>query len=274
MTVALIDADVICYSAAALSQEEIQWEDDEDPQTTLMTRGSEQLADAMIRDWTKAAECKSARIIMSDPRPNATFRYQVHPEYKAQRKHERPALWAHLRDHLTEHYDTLVTDGLEGDDVMGLLATGPNRKKYRIVSIDKDMMTVPAEVFDPQKGTLHRVTEFRADYHWMFQTLVGDTVDNYKGAPGVGPVKARNILLGSRGLPDMVGAAIRAFAEQWDDARWGEKCVLKSEDKTAYDEFLMNARCARILRYGDYDKDRKSVRLWAPEEEDIQWIDL
>jgi len=80
--------------------------------------------------------------------------------------------------------------------VMGILATKPgNREKYPsliVISQDKDMKTLPATVWNGKD--LVTYTEAEADYWHMYQTLVGDAADGYKGCPKVGPVKAEKLL--------------------------------------------------------------------------------
>jgi DNA polymerase-1 len=76
---------------------------------------------------------------------------------------------------------------------MGILATSPMPKTQRIIiSQDKDMQTIPTQVW--RKGDLVTVTEAEADYYHMFQTLIGDITDGYKGCPGIGKVKAEKLL--------------------------------------------------------------------------------
>jgi hypothetical protein len=41
---------------------------------------------------------------------------------------------------------------------------------------------------------MHEITEAQADRFHMIQTLTGDVTDGYPGCPGIGPVKAEQIL--------------------------------------------------------------------------------
>ena len=129
-----------------------------------------------------------------------------------------------------------------------------------IVSVDKDMRTVPSNVYrtsHPDEGVV-QVTEAEADYYHLFQTLVGDATDGYPGCPGIGPVRATKILsnavfqnaeTGRKGGPtDFWGAIVAAY----DKAGFGEE------------EALVQARCARILRSSDYDFQNKEPILWNP----------
>jgi DNA polymerase-1 len=267
----LIDADVLVYRAACVATEEIQWDADTVSKNTNFSKAAHS-AHAMVKAWTAAADCSRARLLFSDrTRPKASFRYGLHPHYKANRKAEaKPECLAEVEAWAMDRFDGHYYEGLEGDDALGIEATEePGR--YVIVSTDKDMLTVPGDTFiipcgggrKPRDGTHHNITPYRADYNWFYQTLVGDVVDNYKGAPGVGDKGATRILDGEQ--PESMWEAVtEAFGAQWDKPNWRKKFVTGS----VYEEALMNARCARILRYGDYDLNR--VRLWTPEGDD-EW---
>ena len=83
-----------------------------------------------------------------------------------------------------------------------------------------------------------------ADRFHLYQTLVGDQTDNYKGCPGVGPVKAETALGANPTWASVVGCY--------------EKAGLTEEDA------LVQARVARILRHGEYNKMTCEVKLWTP----------
>ena len=63
-----------------------------------------------------------------------------------------------------------------------------------LVSIDKDLDTVPGWHYNYDKKITYFVTPEEASYNFYYQLLVGDSSDNIKGAVGVGPAKAKKIL--------------------------------------------------------------------------------
>lgn len=130
---------------------------------------------------------------------------------------------------------------LEADDVMGILST-KSPGKFAIWTDDKDLQTIPGELW--LKGEKMDVTEVEADYFHMYQTLVGDTVDNYGGCPSVGAITAERLLAEGIWWPAIL-AAYKAKGLTEDDA-------------------LVQARCARILRAEDYDFNKKEPILWTP----------
>ena len=137
-------------------------------------------------------------------------------------------------------------DQLEGDDVLGILATSKEFNDPIIVSPDKDMRTVPCKLL--AGDDLELITKRQADRNWMIQALTGDNTDNYKGISGVGSVTANKILGETKTLNDM-----------WD-------IVVKEYEKKSggYKEALLTARLSRILRTGDYNIQSKKIKLWKP----------
>ena len=87
------------------------------------------------------------------------------------------------------------------------------------------------------------VTQEQADYNHLLQTLTGDSVDGYSGCPGIGPKRAEKIL----------------ETCDWDS-------VVSAYNKAGLEEqdALVQARVARILRWGEYDKRKKEPILWNP----------
>ena len=134
--------------------------------------------------------------------------------------------------------------GLEGDDVLGIMATMKSTEERIIVSIDKDMKTVPGR-YARDDFEVIEVSEDQADTWHLFQALTGDIVDGYKGCPGVGPKKAEAILDGSKHPWE---AVVTTFV----------KAGLTEDDA------LVQARVARILRASDYNFKAKQPILWRP----------
>ena len=139
------------------------------------------------------------------------------------------------------------------------------------MSIDKDFQTLPCRVFNPRKKVRPKIVTLRqANYNWFYQTILGDTSDNYKGAPGAGAAAARQALMPARGLGGLTRAALEVFEQKFDRPAWRPKFVWDHP----FDEFLMNARCARIMRHGDYRLSPPSARLWGPTQATDDWIAL
>ncbi len=192
-------------------------------------------------------------VVLSDDDDKANWRFKLAEDYKANRKGKRkPMLHAHLRQYMKDGYEIFQRPTLEGDDTLGILMTSTkiiNSKREKIcVSIDKDMLTIPGLHYNASKkdkGVIE-ITEEVADWHHMMQTLTGDTVDNYPGLKGCGPVKAARIL------------------EDADNGLWVAVVAAYIQAGLGMDEALRQARIARILRNTDYDFKKKKVILWEP----------
>jgi DNA polymerase-1 len=203
------------------------------------------LAVTRIAGIKKAMKCREVVLCFTD---TTNFRKAILPTYKASRS-AKPLLLQALKDALVGKYRSFVKRGLEGDDVMGILATHPTliSGTKLMYSIDKDLKQIPGWLFNPGKDTLVQTSVQDADYFHMYQTLTGDTTDNYTGIPGVGHVYATAWL-------EEHGATWAAVVAKY------AACRLTEEDA------LIQARVARILRHTDYDFKRKEPILWTPSD--------
>jgi DNA polymerase I len=236
MTLLLIDADIIAFKACASAETPVNWGDGH---WTLHCYEDDVAIriDDQISKLEEEAPVQDVVLALSDT--NENFRKKVAPYYKANRKDVRkPMLLPWARQYMLDKYNTVIYKGLEADDVLGIL--GSNNAETIIWSEDKDLLTVPAkhwidgEVFVQDKAG--------ADYNFYYQTLVGDSTDNYKGCPKVGSVTAHK-LLGANCSWDTV---VEAYAKQG------------LSEAVAIEQ----AQLARILRDGEYDTDTGKVTLW------------
>lgn len=125
------------------------------------------------------------------------FRYQIYPEYKAQRlKVPKPEFLEDVRQCLVRDYDAVVSDGCEADDLLGVDQTIYNEQEIpsRIVSIDKDLDQIVGNHYNPKHKREYIVSPRDSIRFFYYQLLVGDSADNIKGAKGIGPTKAEKIL--------------------------------------------------------------------------------
>jgi len=177
-----------------------------------------------------------------------TYRAGIFPAYKANRKKESkvagwPALVASVEQlALSSGWEIARLANVEADDVLGILA-GPDDV---IVSIDKDLLTVPGHHY--RAGTLVDQSLLAANLAFFSQALIGDRSDHYPGCPGVGEKGAEKLLAGLQTEAEMWTAVVAAY----------QKACLTPQAA------LVQARCARILRPGEYDHDRQQPILWQP----------
>lgn len=245
--VLLIDGDILVYKLGFAVEKNIDWgggihtlSADEGEVRTAVDRTISQLKE----------ELDAASVVVAlTCHDTSNFRKEFFPDYKAQRTARKPLCWLAVRNHLLKVYSARIKPNLEADDVIGILATIPNTGQDRIiVSIDKDFMTIPGKFYNMKKGTMRQISEFQADRMFMQQVLTGDTIDNFKGIPGVGPKTAAKILEFAQTIPAMWSVVVQAY---------------KNHGLTQ-DDALIQARCARILRFSDYDSVNQKPVLWVP----------
>lgn len=243
----LIDGDVLVYRFAHGEQQATAWDVDGVELYTYhawFEPARERLA-SFVHDLLEELSASSYTVALSDLTDN--FRNDVMPSYKTGRRGVvRPLLFGPLRDYLNAEHQAVVWRRLEGDDVLGILGTKPTKRDVVTVSIDKDLLTVPGQHFNidkPDQGVV-TIQPAEAERNFLTQVLCGDATDGYPGCPGIGPVKAARLLDKAATWETVVGA--------YQKAKLGEAVA------------LINARCARILRHGDYNLETGEVTLWTP----------
>lgn len=264
----MIDGDQFVFTATVAIEHETRWDD----QNHVLFANAEMAWNnftGMIDRIFERFETKDHALIFSGAN---NFRYGVDPTYKSNRKDQRkPLCYAQVREWCDEHYNTLVMEGLEADDVMGILATKPGSAERIIVSQDKDMKTIPTAVWDGKD--LRVVTLEEADRNHLYQTLIGDSTDGYKGCPGAGDVSASEFLdepfIWTPFEHTFKSGPRKGLSEQrWapvptDDVWAGVVSFYVKAGLTEADA-LQQARLARILRWTDWDSDSKKPILWTP----------
>lgn len=244
---ALIDGDIVAYQTAAVCSKDKAW-DDTKVEATFDEADVRNTIQRMLDKWTARAGATERVVLLTGA---GNFRKIVEPTYKSNRLDKpKPAALTYARSVLIDVHKARMVDGLEADDLIGLMLTGTMADGRGVaVSLDKDLRTVPGLHVNPDKDRAPRLVPApAADLLWMTQTLTGDPVDGYAGAKGIGPVKAKAALAGKRSVEGMWSAVVGVF---------------QSVGMSLADA-IRNARLARILRTGDYDKTTKEVFLWHP----------
>lgn len=238
----LVDADLYLFQATVASEETICWDIDGDI-------------------WSLRADLKKAKKAFTERlegfkerldgehlvlcfTTGSNFRKTVYEPYKSNRKKTRkPVGYAHMVTWAMEHWPSITVDTLEADDIMGILQSAPGYETV-IVSDDKDLLGVPGIVYRPMKDEIIDVSLPEADAWFLKQCLMGDTTDGYKGCPGMGPKTAEKVLGNHPSWEQVAQAYIKAGLTRKDA--------------------LVQSRCARILRWDDWDQDTQQLKLWEP----------
>lgn len=266
----LIDADIIAYMASAANQKTWDWGDG-----VVTTKADEDAAKRQARDvidrFMADLDAHKLTVCLSDDFEN--FRKDFFPSYKGNRRGvDRPVHLYDIKAYLAEAYPSASRARLEADDVMGIMATEPGTGEDRImVSADKDMKTVPGLLYRPQEcRAVLEITREAADRFHLFQTVTGDPTDGYPGCPGAGKVAAERAVdacVGVKRVEHMVarGPSRGELSEKWvqhtHETPWDAVVSLYAKAGLNESAAVTQARCARILRHGEYD--RRPI-LWKP----------
>lgn len=251
-TTVIVDADYYIYRAAHAVERAFEWEDGVFTSYAEIDEGRVAFERAISELEDKVSPyCRSGFslvLALSDSLPS--FRKDFWPAYKANRK-GRPLLYTALRQWVLDtHPSTFLRPRLEADDILGILMT--NKKIIEgpkmMVSIDKDLKQVPGKLYDPNQEELSEADERSGLLVFLTQLLTGDTVDNYPGCPGVGPVRAQKLLAGAEHVEDVWPEIVKAY----------EKADLTEDDA------VIQANVARILLNKDYDFKNKEPIVWSP----------
>lgn len=245
----LIDADIVTYHSSILSQQETAFG------TAVFEQDAEEHVDKTVKDLMLELKADKVIVCLTPTGSNKNFRLSVLPSYKQHRKTvERPELLEQMKSYIAREYDSRLTTNIEADDLLGIYATDPEfYPEYDkiIVSQDKDLRTIPGLLYNPGKPEvgLIDVSPLDADRFLCWQTIVGDTADGYSGAPRVGKesVYAHDIVFADR-------------EELWDEVLMAYASRGLSETHA-----IQQARCARILRHGEYNFETEEVTLFEPE---------
>ncbi len=240
-----IDADVLVYRALTVCEEE-ERTDDELISLTINMRE----AIGILKSMVKRIAGDTPVLMCLSCATTEGFRRKLLPTYKENRvSHRKPLGLQTMRTFIRNNYETVEMPTLEADDVLGILQTDPDSKYVGIIwTVDKDLKTIPG-LIELDEDDVIFITEEQADTMFYTQCLTGDTVDNYKGVPGIGPAKAKKILSG-KSTDNMWDKVVRTY---------------KSAGLTEQDA-LVQARMARILRYEDWDSEKQEVILWNYED--------
>lgn len=268
----LIDADVLAYETAAANEVATHW--GEGYWTWYCDENVvRQKIEERLEQYLEELDADDYVLALTDSERN--YRFDILPTYKGNRAGvKKPLVLKAIKQWMIDEKDAYFRPRLEGDDILGILATGKKIKGEKVVvSIDKDLKTIPGLYCrDPQLGIIE-ITPEEADYWHMFQTLTGDTTDGYDGCPGVGAVKAEKAL---REVLKLVpyhhevqrgkrkGEIETRFEYTPADNLWEVVVSHYVAAGLTEADALVQAQVARILHSSDYDFKKKEPIYWTP----------
>jgi len=186
---------------------------------------------------------------------STNFRYSVYPQYKSNRRGiQRAAGYSAFREYLQRHYSNTVLPGVEADDVLGIMY----RPGDLLYSPDKDLRTIAGDHL-LLNGEVMTVPQLEADRQFFKQSLIGDSSDGYPGLPGCG---AKHKMFDSEEwLTCNTEQEFWLFVQKRYALNVG-RLKEKFGDADPFKVSLTMARCARILRAGEYDFMNERPVLW------------
>lgn len=208
---AIIDADSICYRAAAGAGD-----------TSPVEHALHNAKNAIDRIFD-VLEPETYTIYLGG---EGNFRYDIATirPYKGNRNQTKPVHLEAVRKYLANNWGVEFVNGQEADDACGIEHTKAldNEIVSCIVGIDKDLYQLSGWHFNYVKDRLFWVDALEAKRNFWIQMLVGDTSDNIQGVEGIGKKKADGILASCLTESEMIEAVTRAYKvgykNQWLEA--------------------------------------------------------
>lgn len=245
---AYVDGDLIQYRFAIANQKK---------DGSVDFQKAQQDAENFIDKIQNTLFADKLTLVFSD---RNNFRKHINRCYKSNRSGEKPKLLGQLNEHLSKSFTSTVYPFLEADDMLGIICTAkePGEKKI-LVSWDKDMKTLPVEIYNPTTIEHFTVTPREAAQQFWTQCITGDTTDGYYGIPGVGPKGADPMvqhMLDMHSDADRLKYLLEQYAWRYLDQEYA----------------LRQCRMAYILRQGDLDVETGGIKLWNPTSESPTWF--
>lgn len=222
----LVDGDIVAFRCAASVEPSTKAE----PRTLTQeeTNFEREIAiarcDTLMRELIHTTGADNYQCFLSG---KGNFRYDVYPDYKANRKDTiDPRFRKDCKDFLVSEWHAIYSEGCEADDLLGIAQT----EDSVIASIDKDLLMIPGQHYNWVKDEQQFVDGIDGIKHLYKQMLIGDKADNIFGVVGLGKVKSAKII-------DHLETEEEMIAEVFD---------LYEEDAL---RFLQNVQCLWIMRH-------------------------
>ena len=202
MTVALLDADILCYRVGFATEGEHE--------NTAIETMAVVLEDLIMFDLI---DCEEHELFLTG-KNNFRHEVAVTEPYKGNRKDvKKPQHLPLLREYLQTAWAAKVSDGQEADDDIAIRATELGEDSI-IVSIDKDFLQVPGWHYNFVKRVKSFVTPEEGLRFFYKQILTGDAADNVKGIHRVGDVKATKMLANAKTEQELYACCVEAMGAE------------------------------------------------------------
>lgn len=220
---ALIDGDLPCYALAFVLQKGGEVEENIDVVYNLV--------DQYLQNIFRATEATCFTVYLSGKQ---NFRDKIYSEYKANRKgKEKPVHYSTIRDYLINHWRAKIVEEYEADDLVSIAQCkdlyeeecmkSPEESQTVIVSLDKDLNTVPGWHYNTNSGEKYWVTELEAMRNFYKMMITGDTVDNIPGLSKKAPERRTyktEPLDDMDNEPDMAHYVRQGYIKEFGMGKW------------------------------------------------------
>jgi len=221
--ISLVDGDIITYRCAASAENE--------PLSIAQER-----ADALIERIMFETGSGSCRVFLTG---TGNFRYDINPEYKANRKDKPKPRWLQeLREHLVLGWGATISEGNEADDELGI-AQVTSTENTVIASIDKDLLMIPGNHYNFVKNEHKTVSYLEGQKMFYYQLIMGDSSDNIFGFDGKARTKVPKFL-----EPRI--AYLLSLDNEYDMFEYTLDLYGGAGDEHVLANYMMNAHCLYI----------------------------
>jgi len=204
---ALIDGDIVAYRCAASAEGE--------PLEIAVLR-----ADRLMNDILRSTRADHYKLYLSGPN---NFRYDVYPEYKANRKDKpEPIHRQGVKEFLVKEWKAEFSYGCEADDMLGVSQSSAEENTTVICSIDKDLLQIPGNHYNFVKEEGIFIESFSGLRNFYNQLLMGDKSDNIPGVPQIGKVRANKYLEGCETEEDLFKTVYDLYKDKKELVTFGQ----------------------------------------------------
>ena len=278
----VMDGDWLVFQAMSAAEFDASWEEEIWHRCCDHAKARQILEDSIKSYETRKKAWVGAPIVLAFTDSVNWRKELVDPNYKANRKAtKKPVGYFEFLEALfeREEFYCIREPMLEGDDVMGVIASNPSAfgaRKAVIISCDKDFKTIPnCDFLWCTTGNILTQTEESADWWHLFQTIKGDITDGYSGIAGWGDTAEdflnnpfitepkTSVLKSGKNKGQEVTKWVKRDPEPhetlWDCIKSiGAKAGMSEED------IIKQGQMARILRFNEYNFIDKEIYLWRP----------
>lgn len=226
---ALIDGDILLYrsclsveqrmytaylgeSPVASSPRKKELEDYEYDNLVFETYIDERGYDDALHNYTSLLDkikqktmCQDVSVFLTG---EGNFRKEIADDYKANRT-SKPILYKAVLDAILKYPETVLVEGEEADDRLGIEQTN----KTIICTIDKDLDMVEGAHYNFVKDEFYEVKPEDGIRFFYTQLLMGDKVDNIIGVKGVGIKRAEKILQDKETESEMYESCLETYGQ-------------------------------------------------------------